>query len=131
MAYEMATGQRPFPYKDVGKVFNSHRESPVPDARTLNPKVTSDFNNLVQKCTQKKPSERYQNFAEVLIDLRSLAKKTGLEEKSIRDGQEKVMNLMMTYPEDISVSLTNIVDRFADELKSAGAKVQVGALKCL
>jgi len=27
--------------------------------------------------------------------------------------------------------LTNIVDRFADELKSAGAKVQIGALKCL
>jgi eukaryotic-like serine/threonine-protein kinase len=131
MAYEMATGQRPFPHKDVGKVFNSHRESPVPDPRTLNPKITPDFNDLVQKCTQKKPSERYQTFGEVLIDLRSLAEKNGLEEKNIRDGQEKVMTLMMTYPEDISVSLTNIVDRFADELKSAGAKVQIGALKCL
>jgi hypothetical protein len=80
---------------------------------------------------ESKPSERYQNFGEVLIDLRSLAEKNGLEEKNIRDGQEKVMTLMMTYPEDISVSLTNIVDRFADELKSAGAKVQIGALKCL
>jgi len=131
MAYEMGTGQRPFHYKDVGKVFNSHRESPVPDPRTLTPNLTADFNNLVQKCTQKKPSERYQNFSEVLIDLRSLAEKTGLEERNIRDGLEKVMTVMMSYPEDISVSLTNIVDRFADELKSAGAKVQVGALKCL
>jgi serine/threonine protein kinase len=131
MTYEMVTGQRPFPYKDIGKVFRSHRESPVPDPRNLNPILTADFNNLVQKCTQKKPSERYQNFAEVLIDLRSLAEENGLEEKHIRDGQEKVMTVMMTYPEGISVTLTDIVDRFADELKSAGAKVQVGALKCL
>jgi hypothetical protein len=93
--------------------------------------LTADFNNLVQKCTQKKPSERYQNFGQVLTDLRILAEKTGLEEKDIRDSQEKVMSVMMTYPEDISGSLTDIVDRFTDELKSAGAKVQLGALKCL
>jgi eukaryotic-like serine/threonine-protein kinase len=87
MAYEMATGQRPFPHKDIGKVFSSHRESPVSDPCNLNPNLTRDFNTLVQKCTQKNPSERYQNFGQVLTDLRILARHNGLEEKDIRYGQ--------------------------------------------
>ncbi len=79
----------------------------------------------------EKPSERYQNFGQVLTDLRILAEHTGLEDKDVRYSHQKVMSVMMTYPEEISVSLTDIVDRFTAELKLAGVKVQLGALKSL
>ncbi|MFH0957885.1 MAG: serine/threonine-protein kinase, partial [Pseudomonadota bacterium] len=131
MAYEMGTGQRPFPQKDVGEVFRSHKEDPVPGPRLLNPLLTPEFSALVQRCAQKDPADRYQNFGEVLNELRNLAVKSGFVEKITRIRPEKVMSLMMTYPDDISVGVADIVDRFADELKSVGAKVHVGACQSI
>jgi serine/threonine protein kinase len=84
------------------------------------------FNNFVQRCTQKNPQGRYQNFEEVLDDLRSMALQSGLKGRPAIGTPRKVMSMLMNFSEDKQVELVNLVDRFAEELKDLGVKIQVG-----
>lgn len=126
MAYEIATGSRPFPQKDVSAVFRAHRETPVPDPRSRKPDLPEKFHDFVQKCTQKEPADRYQNFEEVLRDLQGLAAGTGIKERSLDQPTRMVMNILMTYPSEKQLELAKLVGGFAEELKALGAKVHIG-----
>lgn len=126
MAYEIATGSRPFPQKNVSAVFRAHRETPVPDPRFRKPDLPEKFHNFIQKCTQKEPANRYRNFEEVLEDLQGLAAEKGLSERIPERRARKVMSILMTYPGEKQVELAKLVGGFAEELKLLGAKVHIG-----
>jgi tRNA A-37 threonylcarbamoyl transferase component Bud32 len=126
MAYEIATGSRPFPQKDVSAVFRAHRETPVPDPRFRKPDLPEKFHDLVQKCTQKEPADRYQDFDGVLKDLLELVAGRGLTERIPERRARKVMSILMTFPSEKQIELAKLVGGFAEELKSLGAKVHVG-----
>lgn len=126
MAYEIVTGVRPFPQKNVEDVFRAHKETPAPDPRELNASLPCEFSDFVQKCTQKRPADRYQNFEQIIDDLRNIGEQTGLKDRQIQGGSHRVMSILMNYPEDRQVELADMVERFSNELKGLGARVRVG-----
>jgi serine/threonine protein kinase/Tfp pilus assembly protein PilF len=79
--YEMATGQCPFPGKDLVDVLQAiqHRQ-PTP-LEQLRPKIPSRLVSIVKKALQKERALRYQSTAEMRADLQALRDRLVLGEK--------------------------------------------------
>jgi serine/threonine protein kinase len=124
-AFEMATGRRPFDDNDIGKVLQAHREEPLPDPRSIDPDLPEGFCNFVQRATQKKPENRYKHIVEVLGDLYPLAKKSGVKTRPETRQVGHMMSLFVFYQDEHQVELTQVVEKFTQELKDLGADLRV------
>lgn len=69
--HEMLIGETPFK-GDTLKLMNAHREEPVPDMRKKKPGLPAGIENVIYKAMAKKPSERYGNAKDFLIDLEKI-----------------------------------------------------------
>ncbi len=70
--YEMATGRPPFDEKLTSSLIDNvlHR-APVPPRR-LNSAVSTRLEDVILKCLEKDPGERYQSAKEIALDLRRI-----------------------------------------------------------
>jgi serine/threonine protein kinase/TolB-like protein/Tfp pilus assembly protein PilF len=70
--YEMVTGRRPFRNKfAVALAADIQTQLPAPP-RQLNPKISLALEEIILKCLEKEPRNRYQSAEELLVDLRRL-----------------------------------------------------------
>jgi TolB-like protein/Flp pilus assembly protein TadD/predicted Ser/Thr protein kinase len=70
--YEMATGRRPFPETQKSRLIDAIlHEAPVAP-RAINPHVSPALENIILKCLEKEPENRYQSVNELTVDLRRL-----------------------------------------------------------
>jgi eukaryotic-like serine/threonine-protein kinase len=74
--YEMGTGHRPFDAKVAAAVIDNilHRAAPAP--QLLNPSLSPRLQDIILKCLEKEPGNRYQSARELGIDLRRLQNPT-------------------------------------------------------
>ncbi len=70
--YEMVTGRLPFEGDNSVSIALAHIESDMPLAGQTNPEITPAFDQIIQKCCQKKPERRYRSIDDVIRDLRNL-----------------------------------------------------------
>lgn len=124
-AFEMFTGQRPFPGPNVAEVLSAHRELPVPDCCSVNPDLPLALNDFIQKATQKDPSNRHQTMTRVLADLKPLTAKF-LETQALGEetNLERVV-LIMSYRDVDRLELTRLVEDFDERLKQLGVELSV------
>jgi eukaryotic-like serine/threonine-protein kinase len=70
--YEMATGQRPFREELTTRLVDEIlHKSPTQPVR-LNPDIPAKLEQIIVKCLEKDPENRYQAAKEALVDLRRL-----------------------------------------------------------
>jgi serine/threonine-protein kinase len=82
--YEMVAGQRPFRGDfDQAIVYSIVNEAPEP-LTALRTGVPKEFERIVDKCTAKKPEQRYQSVEELLVDLRAVQSRSGVLEPARR-----------------------------------------------
>ena len=67
--YEMATGRLPFREGDVGY---HHIHSPPPKPSKFNPKIPIALENIILKCMEKDPGNRFQNTEEIFEELKKI-----------------------------------------------------------
>ena len=77
--YEMATGQRLFPFereaqRQLAAILHQAPRAPS----TLNPHISPGLEGVILKCLEKAPEHRYQSARELLADLRRLGASTSL-----------------------------------------------------
>ena len=68
--FEMATGKLPFEGDNTVTVALAHLEDPIVLPSMLNPEITPGLEQIILKCTEKKPENRYACIADVISDLR-------------------------------------------------------------
>lgn len=68
--YEMVTGRIPFEGDNTVAVALAHLEDPVVPPGDYNPQVYPGLEDIILKCTKKKPDRRYGSMEEVIHDLR-------------------------------------------------------------
>ncbi|MCX6901779.1 MAG: protein kinase [Verrucomicrobia bacterium] len=70
--YCIASGQTPYDGADVFSVMNKHVNEPPPDILTVLPTCPMPLVDLLAKMLAKHRNERYQNYDELLADLRDV-----------------------------------------------------------
>ncbi|MCX5858393.1 MAG: protein kinase [Proteobacteria bacterium] len=69
MLFEMATGLLPFREGDVGY---HHVHTPVPNPSQFNPRIPTILENVVLKCLEKEPDNRFQSTLEIFEELKKI-----------------------------------------------------------
>lgn len=64
-AFRLLTGQLPFPHRDVDDVFEAQVNTPFPDIKTYIDDVPADIAELIVRCTNKSPEDRFQTAEEI------------------------------------------------------------------
>jgi serine/threonine protein kinase len=75
--YEMATGRRAFPGKNVMATLTSILESTPPAPSSLNPDVSPELERIIMKALEKDPNLRYQSAAKMMAELKVLKPESG------------------------------------------------------
>jgi serine/threonine protein kinase/tetratricopeptide (TPR) repeat protein len=70
--YEMATGQRAFADELPTKLIDAILHRPPPPPGRLNPPLSPKLEDIILKCLEKNPENRYQSAKELVVDLRRL-----------------------------------------------------------
>jgi len=124
-AFEMATGQRPFPENNVQQLLRSHCEEPLPDPRSLNSDLPQEFCNFISRATEKDPDQRYESIAWAVDDLRPLVERIGLQKVPKRAGKRKAISLLMFYQDTHQKELNRLVEKFGRDLQRLGSEMRV------
>ena len=70
--FEMATGRRAFSEVEPIPLMSAILHSPAPYPREVAANVSPALENIILKCLEKEPDDRYQSAKELAIDLRRL-----------------------------------------------------------
>lgn len=82
--YEMVTGHLPFEGDNTVSIALAHLEDAMVPPSVYNPEVSRSVEQIILKCTEKKPERRYANVNDVIADLRTalLYPETNLEHEA-------------------------------------------------
>ena len=72
LLYEMSTGQRPFEAAIPTALAGDIQHKPAPPPGHINPDIPLRLEEIILKCLQKEPKNRYQSARELMADLRLL-----------------------------------------------------------
>jgi hypothetical protein len=67
----MVTGSPPFDGESSQQVVGKHIADPPPAASDVNPKVPRELSDVILRCLEKQPSDRFQSAGEVIAALES------------------------------------------------------------
>lgn len=74
--YELSTGKQPFEGKTTNGLADEIFHAPTPSPTIARPKLSPRLADLILKCLEKDPENRYQSAKELLVDLRRLSMPT-------------------------------------------------------
>ena len=64
--YEMITERPPFAGESQMATLYKHASQPAPSPRLLNPKISPEFEAVIQRLLEKDPADRFQSYAELV-----------------------------------------------------------------
>lgn len=70
--YHMVTGSVPFEGKNPSSVMHKHLKSELVPPDHVNPKLSAGISEIIEMMMAKRVGNRYQNCADLLIDLRAI-----------------------------------------------------------
>ena len=119
-AYEMVTGQMPFPEDDLLKLSEMHLKEDIPDPAELRPDMPEEIRQFVFKACARNPDHRYGHIKEVIQILQSLAKNHGMPRKQLPVGKRHMTTLHLLYTENQKLALKRILEEFGDKVEKLG-----------
>ena len=72
MLYELVCGQRPFSPQSVTEAIRIHQHEPLPPVESLRPGLPLELEEIITRCLEKSPNDRYQNAEEIARALRGV-----------------------------------------------------------
>jgi len=129
MAFEMITGQKPFPEDDIHKMIEFRLNEDLPDPCSFIPDLPDGLCKFIAKATQRDPDARYRNIAEVLLDLEALAREMEVKRQPRLRGQGKMMSLFLIYEDHHELAVKRLVEYVSHELKEIGAELRAAEFK--
>lgn len=124
-AYEMITGQRPFPEDDLKSLLDLHLSHNIPDPAQVVPDLPPLLCDFVIKAGCCKPDERYQNVAEAMDDLQPLVMEFGIAHNNLPTEIRKMASLILIYKEEQQKDLTELMEDFSIKAQTLGIDIKV------
>lgn len=124
-AYEMVTGQRPFPEDDLKSLLDLHLCHNIPDPVQVVPDLPPLLSDFITKSSRCEADERYQTVAEAMDDLQSLMIEFGIEHKNLSAERRKMASLILIYKDEQQKDLTELMEDFSGKAQTLGIDIKV------
>ena len=128
-AYEMLTGQRPFPEEDAWAVMDMHIKMDIPNPAALVPNIPSGLCNFILKACARDLTERYQNMTQVIADLNPLAEELGLNNSDAISSDRKMATLFLLYTDEHRHILNKEMEEFCARMQQMGVACKAADFK--
>jgi serine/threonine protein kinase len=77
LAYEILAGQHPFPGIGASQMILAHMTRQAQPLSEVRPNVSAELNDLVMRCLEKRPADRWQSAAEITRRLDAILASSG------------------------------------------------------
>jgi pimeloyl-ACP methyl ester carboxylesterase len=84
MAYEILAGQHPFAGSGPSQMILAHLTRQAPPLSEVRPSVAAELNDLVMRCIEKRPADRWQSATEIGRRLDAILASAGANASSVR-----------------------------------------------
>ena len=128
VAYEMATGRRPFEGTDPWQIMEMRADHEIPDPANLVPDIPKTLRDFIRKACALDPVDRYQNIPEILEFLEPLIGEFGLAGGDAFRTQRKIKMFYLVYSDEHNRQLTAAMDEFNAKMRSLGIQLRAGCL---
>src|SRR5450432_4096135 len=81
--YEMSAGRRPYPGNQQSELIDAILNLPAPPPRNINPQLPIKLEEIILKCLEKDPEDRYQTVREIAVDLRRMGATSGTTKPAV------------------------------------------------
>jgi tRNA A-37 threonylcarbamoyl transferase component Bud32 len=125
MAYEMLTGQRPFPEKDAWEVMDLRLKHDIPDPAEIVPDLPEALRNFILKACARDINQRYPNMDQAIGVLRPLVQDSRLPKNDLTIEKKKNFSLLLTYSDKNQSALKRLVEVFKANAQALGADVKI------
>lgn len=128
-AYELLTGQRPYPEDDLGELARLRVSQDIPDPRSKLPGLPQAMARFILKCCRRDPEQRYQSLAQAQMDLASMASQAGAP----RPGSEgkRMTSVHLFYDEGQQVALNRLLEELSEKAEELGVTLKAAEFKDL
>jgi serine/threonine protein kinase/Flp pilus assembly protein TadD len=102
--YEMAAGRRPFDAALPTALSADILSGPLVPPGRLNPELSPKLEDVILKCLEREPDNRYQSVKELAVDLRRLAEAMETPPRGVAAGLSTSKSLAVLYFENLSAA---------------------------
>ncbi len=128
-AYEMVTGQRPFPEDDLMALSDMHVEQDIPDPARLRPDLPEALRVFILKACARKPDQRFQNVKQIIEMLQPLAGNQGAGRQQDAANRRRMTTLHLLYNEDQQLALKQLMEKFKNETQELGVDLKASTFE--
>ena len=128
-AYEMLTGQRPFPEKDAWEVMDLRLRQDIPDPAEIEPDLPDVLRKFILKACTRDMNQRYKNVGEIIEDLKPLAKKAGSKKRKDSQENRKMATMFLMYKEEHQPELNRMMQDFCTKVNELGVSCKAADFK--
>ncbi len=119
-AYEIVTGQRPYPEDDCMDLRDIHINQDIPDPEKIVAALPKRLRDFIITACNRDPNKRYQNVDQALEALQPLVKELGLSQKRQYQKRGKMTTIFLIYKDDHQLALNQIMKEFSAKVQKPG-----------
>jgi CRP-like cAMP-binding protein len=116
-AFEILTGQRPYPEESAGALMKLHRTQDIPDPAESVVDLPEAMRNFILKACRRDPADRYRSVGEALEDLQPLAPEMALRYNYANTGARKTTTVLLSCKDENQPELQRLLERFEEKAK--------------
>nr|WP_054032319.1 protein kinase [Desulfatitalea tepidiphila] len=121
-AFEMLTGQRPFPEDDPKRLLKLHLTRDITDPKILDPHIPEPLRRFILTAGRRDPDQRYGNMDQAMAELQPLiADYPAPGHTTVLDQRNDHVSLMLTLAGKQGINLEAVADALRAEAHRLGA----------
>jgi tRNA A-37 threonylcarbamoyl transferase component Bud32 len=124
-AFEMLTGQRPFPEVEAKALLNLHLTRDVMDPAVLKPDIPEPLRDFILRCGRRDPGRRYQSMAQALAALRPMIGTVALNRRVSASESKKRLFFSLKYAHENLARLGPLLEKFQREARAIDVDVEL------
>ncbi len=119
-AYEMLVGKRPFPEDDAHILEDMHLNHDIPDPLASVADLSKGLQRFIIKSCQRDPNFRYDDFKQVLADLKRISREHSVAHKNMAAPKRKRVTLILSFEDKNQLELQQLVEEFSARARQIG-----------
>ena len=124
-AFEILTGQRPYPEESAATLMKMHINEDIPDPRERLTDLPEQLRRFILKACRRDPDTRYPSLREALAGLRPLSEEISLPYKHPDVVNQKTATIFLSYKGENHLTLRHLLEKFGNEAKGLGIDLRV------
>ena len=127
-AYEMLVGQRPFPEDDAQALEEMHLNHDIPDPAASVVDLPESLRRFIIKSCRRDPGLRYDDFNQVQVDLKRIARAHGVAHQTLAAAKRKRATLMLSFEDKDQIKLQQLMEEFSVRARQIGVDITMPEL---